>query len=251
MNRVGLRDQVRIIVSVISHGQGAQIARLFADIAAVCHTPVHVVLTINRPEPLPDLAPPFPVTVVRNTAVRGFAANHNAAAAAVPSDIFCVVNPDVRLMRDPFAPLVAALEDPDVGVAVPLVVGSAGDEQDSMRSWPTPWTTVRRFVAGARPADRGEDWAAGMFMAFRTATFEAIGGFDPRYHLYYEDCDLCCRLRLAGLRVQRADAAVVIHDGQRASHRRLRYFLWHVQSALRFFRSAAYRKLRARRARSS
>ena len=250
MNQKALSDAPRVVVSVVSHGQGALIAHLFSDIAAVCRTPVHVVLTVNRPEALPDLAPPFPVTVVRNVAARGFGTNHNAAATAVPSDIFCVVNPDVRLRRDPFPPLIALLEGLDVGVAVPLVVGSAGAVQDSLRSWPTPLGALRRFIAGARPADRGDDWAAGMFMAFKTATFRAVGGFDPGYHLYYEDCDLCCRLRLAGLRVAMAPDAVVVHDGQRTSHHHPRYLLWHARSALRFFRSAAYRRLRARRARS-
>ena len=244
-------DRSRIVVSVVSHGQGALIANLLSDIAAVCRMPVHVVLTVNRPEILPDLTLPFPVTVVHNAIARGFAANHNAAARAVPSDIFCVVNPDVRLTRDPFPSLVALLESPGVGVAAPRVVGSAGDEQDSLRSWPTPFGVVRRAIMGARATDRGSDWAAGMFMVFRTATFQAVGGFDPGYHLYYEDCDLCCRLNLAGLRLAMASDVTVIHDGQRASHRRPRYFLWHVQSALRFFRSAAYRQLRARRARPS
>ncbi len=243
------RGAPRVVVSVVSHGQGALIAQLFSDIASVCRAPVRVVLTVNKPEGLADLAAPFPVTIVRNAAPRGFAANHNAAAEVLPSDIFCVVNPDVRLQSDPFPSLVAQLSDPDVGVAVPRVVGGAGDEQDSLRSWPTPLGALRRLVAGERPADRGGDWAAGMFMAFRTATFRAVGGFDPGYHLYYEDCDLCCRLSLAGLRVAVATDTVIIHDGQRASRRRPRYLLWHAQSALRFFRSTAYRRVRARRAR--
>ncbi len=251
MSTTAAGDSPRIVVSVVSHGQGVLLARLWADMAAVCRTPLQVVLTVNRPETLPDLGTAFPVTIIRNASPRGFAANHNAAAVAVASDIFCVVNPDVRLTRDPFPALAALLEAPDVGVAAPLVVGSAGDEQDSLRRWPTPLGALRRLVARPRTADRGIDWAAGMFMAFRTATFQAVGGFDPGYHLYYEDCDLCCRLALAGYRVAVARDAVVVHDGQRASRRRLRYFLWHVQSALRFFRSPAYRRLRARGKRGS
>ncbi len=239
-------DRPRIAVSVVSHGQGALVARLLSDIATFCRTPVQVVLTINKPEVLPDLAWPFPVAVVHNAAPRGFAANHNAAAATVDADIFCVVNPDVRLTADPFAPLVALLEAPDVGVAAPVVVGSRGEVQDSRRRLPTPLRALRRLIARPRAADEPVDWVAGMFMAFRTATFRAVGGFDPAYHLYYEDCDLCCRLRIAGLRVAVAPEAVVIHDGQRTSRRRPRYFFWHAQSALRFFRSPAYRTLRAR-----
>ncbi len=236
----------RIAVSVVSHGQGALVARLLSDIARFCQTPLQVVLTVNIPEALPDLAYPFPVSVVRNTAPRGFGANHNAAAATIDADIFCVVNPDVRLTGDPFAPLVALLDEPDVGVAAPVVVGSQGDAQDSRRRLPTPFNALRRLIARPRAADEPVDWVAGMFMAFRAATFRAVGGFDPAYHLYYEDCELCCRLRIAGLRVAVAPHAVIIHDGQRTSRRRPRYFLWHVQSALRFFRSPVYRQLRAR-----
>ena len=236
----------RIAISVVSHGQGALVARLLSDIAAFCRTPVQVVLTVNKPEVLPDLTFPFPVTVVRNVAPRGFAANHNAAAATVDADVFCVVNPDVRLTADPLPPLARLLEAPDVGVAAPVVVGSRGEAQDSRRRLPTPFNALRRLIARPPAADERVDWVAGMFMAFRTATFRAVGGFDPAYHLYYEDCDLCCRLRIAGLRVAVAPEAVIIHDGQRTSRRRPRYFLWHVRSALRFFRSPAYRKLRAR-----
>ncbi|MHB1671449.1 MAG: glycosyltransferase family 2 protein [Acidiferrobacter sp.] len=236
----------RIAVSIVSHGQGALVARLLADIARFCHTPVQVVLTVNKPEVLPDLAYPFPVSVVRNAAPRGFGANHNAAAAIIDADVFCVVNPDVRLMSDPFPPLIMLLDEPDVGVVAPVVVGSQGDAQDSRRRLPTPLNALRRLIARPGAADEPVDWVAGMFMAFRTATFRAVGGFDPAYHLYYEDCELCCRLRIAGLRVAVAADAVIIHDGQRTSRRRPRYFLWHVQSALRFFRSPTYRQLRAR-----
>ncbi len=237
----------RLVVSVVSHGQADLVTRLCADLAAFCQTPLHLVITINRPETLPEPVAPFPVTIIRNARARGFAENHNAAAVAVPSDVFCVVNPDLRLTHDPFPALMAALKDPAVGVAAPRVVGSGGAEEDSARVFPTPLGALRRLVKGGTPGDCARvEWVAGMFMAFRSATFAAVGGFDPRYHLYYEDCDLCCRLVLAGYSVVRVPAAVVVHDAQRASHRRPRYFLWHVQSALRFFRSQAYRQLRSR-----
>lgn len=240
--------QPRLVVSVVSHRQGALIARLWEDLASVCHTPLQVVLTVNTPETLPDLSLPFPLTLIRNVRPRGFAANHNAAAAAVDSDVFCVLNPDVRLTSDPFPLLLQVLRDPDVGVAAPLVVGTRGDLQDSARPLPTPMVALTRFLFGTpAPAPlTAPAWVAGMCMVFRTATFQAVGGFDPRYFLYYEDCDLCCRLRLAGFRVELCPDVAIIHDAQRTSRRRPRYLLWHLQSAVRFFRSPAYRQLRER-----
>ncbi|MHB8253926.1 MAG: glycosyltransferase [Acidiferrobacter sp.] len=237
----------RLVVSVVSHGQGALIARLWADLAALCATPMHVVLTLNRPEPLPDVPLPFPLTVIRNTVPRGFAANHNAAAAAVASDIFCVLNPDVRLLADPFPPLMCVLQDREVGVVAPRVVGSDGVSQESARPFPTPRVALVRFLTGVRPRPVARtEWVAGMCMVFRTPVFELVGGFDARYWLYYEDADLCCRLTLTGLRVVVCMDATIVHDAQWTSHRKLRYLLWHVRSALRFFMSPCYRRLRAR-----
>jgi hypothetical protein len=79
-----------------------------------------------------------------------------------------------------------------------------------------------------------------MFMLFPARVYAAVGGFDERYFLYYEDVDLCCRLRLAGHEVFLAPEAVAVHDGRRDSHRRPGYFLRHLQSMARFFLSPSY-----------
>ena len=74
-----------------------------------------------------------------------------------------------------------------------------------------------------------------MFMMFRADTFRMIGGFDEGYFLYYEDVDLCWRLRRQGYDVALLPMVRVIHAAQRASHRDLRHLGWHVSSMLRFF----------------
>jgi GT2 family glycosyltransferase len=65
--------------------------------------------------------------------------------------------------------------------------------------------------------------------------------------MYFEDVDFCARARLAGCQVLVSRQAKVIHDAQRDSHRKMRYMLWHVGSALRFFTSAAYVRIRLNR----
>jgi GT2 family glycosyltransferase len=78
------------------------------------------------------------------------------------------------------------------------------------------------------------DWIAGMFMLFRSELFREVGGFDERYFLYYEDVDLCFRLRQHGYEVILVPDARAVHFAQRQSHRNLRYLLWHVRSLVRF-----------------
>jgi len=68
----------------------------------------------------------------------------------------------------------------------------------------------------------------------RTALFRAIGGFDARYFMYFEDYDLSLRLgRRAALAY--APAARVVHHGGNASAKGPRHVLWFVRSAWRFF----------------
>ena len=73
-----------------------------------------------------------------------------------------------------------------------------------------------------------------MFMVFRTGVFKELGGFDERYFLYYEDVDLCLRLRHAGYEVILLPQVSAIHDARRQSHRNLRYLVIHASSLLRF-----------------
>jgi GT2 family glycosyltransferase len=48
-------------------------------------------------------------------------------------------------------------------------------------------------------------------MFVRRAAFDEVGGFDPRYFLYWEDADLCRRLRARGYDVRYVPAATAVH----------------------------------------
>jgi GT2 family glycosyltransferase len=240
-----------ISVSVVSHGQGALVNDLLADLDAHCADAIEVLLTVNAPEPLPfePAGFRFPLRVLENREAKGFGANHNAAFRESRHELFCVLNPDIRLHADPFGPLAARLRDPAIGVAAPLVRNPAGAIEDSARRMPTPVSILRKAVFGGRGPDYGigtadlhPDWVAGMFMLFRRETFAAIGGFDERYFLYYEDVDLCTRLALTGKQAVYCPAVEVIHDARRESHRSMRYLRHHAASMLRFFCSAPFRR---------
>lgn len=78
------------------------------------------------------------------------------------------------------------------------------------------------------------DWVAGMFLFARRAAFESVGGFDERYFMYYEDVDLCRRLRQKGYDIRLAPGARIVHDARRTSHTNPRYLMWHLRSIGRF-----------------
>lgn len=243
-----------VSVSIVSHRQAELVAHLLHDIEAHCVvSDVTAHVTLNVPEPLPfgprDFS--YDISIHVNPQPRGFAANQNDAFRRSTADFFCVMNPDIRLGSNPFPTLQATLTRPEVGAVAPLVRDTSGGLQDNARRLPTLGSLISRFLRGPEAeysltnAPLAVDWLAGMFILFPSKVFAAAGGFNERYWLYYEDAELCTRLRLTGYRVLIDPGATVIHDAQRASHRRLRHLAWHVSSALRLLTSRVYRTARA------
>lgn len=242
----------KIHLSVVSHGHGETIGLLLDDLKEHADTSnLRVTLTLNIPEQLPfDPAGfPFPVQVFTNSMPKGFGANHNTAFNKFQRDaeFYCVINPDIRIHADVFETLMQCLSQERIGVAAPLVQNSQGLVEDNARALPTPWTILKKACGVDVPPMlapggncREVDWVAGMFMLFPKEVYARLGGFDNRYFLYYEDVDICCRLYLAGYTVAVVPAAVVEHDAQRDSHRKLGYFRWHLASISRFFLSRAF-----------
>ena len=232
-------------MSVVSHGQARLVSQFLEDLGRRCSTPITLVLTqnVDEPDSFATEGLRIPVEEIVNTAPKGFGANHNAAFTRCRTPFFCVANPDIRLGADPFPALLGALADGRSGVAGPLVRAPDGGIEDSARRFPTPGVLIGKLFGDQRrpdyPTDRGTiavDWVAGMFMLFRGEAFAAVGGFDERYFLYYEDADICRRLRSAGRSVVYVPGAEVVHNARRASRRDLRLALHHAASAWRFMR---------------
>lgn len=239
----------RVCVSVVSHQQAQLAGNLLRDMAAFCRDCVEVVLTLNADEPLPFRTDEFgfPVRLIVNTRPRGFGANHNAAFGWCRGESFCVLNPDIRLAANPFLALGEELARGRAGVVAPRIVDPNGRTEDSARRFPTFISLAAKAIGRARRLDYdydigsaplSPDWVAGMFMLFRTAAFRAVRGFDERYFLYYEDVDICARLRMAGYDVRLVPEATATHEARRASRREWRYRAWHARSALRFLLTA-------------
>lgn len=200
-----------------------------------------IIVTRNIPEqtayPAGDA-----VETVTNVEPRGYGANQNAAFAKTTKPFFCVLNPDLRLGGNPFPRLLATMEDKSVAVVGPKITAPDGTEEDSARKFPTLRSLLAKACGihdGTYAVLPGEsllepDWLAGMFLLLRADAYRAIGGFDEKFFLYYEDVDLCRRLRRAGYEILQDKSVAVVHDARRESRRDLRFARWHLASMARY-----------------
>jgi hypothetical protein len=230
-----------ITVSLVSHDHGEPITHLVTQLLAdPCVA--QVILTLNVPErsALPD---DDRLTLIQNPTPLGFGQNHNQAFAHCQSDYFVVLNPDVGYTSGLFEALAACQAATGAAIVAPAVFDSLGQRQDSWRRFPTLTDLIKKAL-GHDPSiwlPAGDitypDWVAGMCMLFDKKAFKALGGFDERFYLYYEDVDICARAWQLGWSVAGCEKAKLIHDGQRASHRQWQHFRWHVRSFVRYWRT--------------
>lgn len=230
-------------MSIVSHGHGAMVERLIGEVLE-CRSVGRVVVTLNIPEAQALEVLDDRVIVLRNVIPRGFGANHNSAFGLCETPFFCPLNPDIKVCGDPFDVLVERLaEVPDAALLAPLIVTPDGKPEDNFRCFPTLWGLAKKAVAGQRGAysvSPGEgvffpEWAAGMFMLFRSSAYRELRGFDEAYYLYYEDVDICVRAWRSGMKVMGCPEVAVVHDARRESRRNLRFMRWHGESMLRYF----------------
>lgn len=238
---------IQITFSIVSHGQGDLIVNLLRDIRQSRISQYEIILTLNlhEDEGYINEFSDLPIKVIRNNEIKGFGANHNSAFDVSAGSYFIVVNPDIRLIDFDISPVLEFFESgSSVGACAPVVVSSKRTIEDSVRYYPTTLLLIKRIIRRLLKLNNAPDyvwtdspikvdWAAGMFVIFKREAFKSVKGFDERYFMYYEDADICKRMKHKGWNVFLHPKFTVIHDAQRASWKSLRHLKWHVSSILR------------------
>jgi len=236
-----------ITVSIVSHGHGQQVQALVKQVLADPMV-ARLVLTLNIAETL-GLPDDDRLLLIQNTTAKGFGANHNSAYQHCETAYYCVLNPDIVLYEDTFSVLLSTLVQEKAGVAGPLVLSPSGQQEDSWRRFPTLWTlflkaigrdaTIMGRVGAESTVYPG--WVAGMCMLFDAQHYRAVGGFDERFFLYYEDVDICARLQQKNLLVVASPKARLIHAAQRASRLQWQHMKWHAKSMATYLLRYSFR----------
>ncbi len=165
-------------------------------------------------EKMPD------VRVVRLGSNRRFAAAANAGVAAATCPLILLLNSDALVEPGAVDALLAAFDDPRLGVAGARLVNADGTPQWSGGPLPTrAWLTVLAGgFAGLLPSRRSANsstvgWVSGAAMAFRRKVWEAAGPLREQYLFYAQDVDFCARAVDAGWDVRIVEDARVVHQG--------------------------------------
>ncbi len=200
----------------------------------------------------------FPdIRLISNDKNRGFAGANNQGFAKAAGRYVFFLNPDTVVRPGSFDVLLDFMEDrPDVGACGPRLVFEDGRIQKTVRCFPTFAGTLHRHTIFKtlgifRPAynkwlmkdftyDRTADvdQIMGAALMVRRNVLEDVGPMDEQnFFMYYEEVDLCYRIKKAGLRIVFVPDAEIIHLGGRSSKQiPVEKTIMAMKSLLRFFK---------------
>lgn len=195
----------------------------------------------------------FPqVKIIQNEKNDGFGYGHNKMLSIINSDYHVVVNPDITFSDDAISYLVDKLEnDNTVAIGTSKILNADGTEQHLPKKNPK-----FRYLIGGRFENLGAifkrlreeytlrsekitepldiEFCTGCFFVIRTEIFKKLNGFDDRFFMYFEDADISRRAKKFGRVVFYPDVHVT-HLWERASSKKLKFFLIQISSMFKYF----------------
>ncbi|MBL4689362.1 MAG: glycosyltransferase family 2 protein, partial [Nannocystaceae bacterium] len=149
----------------------------------------------------------------------------NAGFAHVETEYVLFLNPDAVLEPDALRVMLAFMEaHPRCGLSGPAMLYPGGGLQAAgmlltpsgvikaaaglgLRAFPTR----REIEPGSAPFIT--NWVCGACMLLPTAVYREVGMMDSRFFLYFEETDLCQKIRAHGYEIFALGEAVIGHEG--------------------------------------
>lgn len=223
-----------LAVVTVSYRSGGVLPTLIASLSEATARPFELVIADNAPsDEARTIAAQSGARYIRMGHNAGYGGAVNAATRTLGPEVQWVLisNPDVRLLPGSLDMLISLLEeDSSIAAVGPRVLNEDGSTYPSARALPSlrtgighalfaniwkgnPWTRTYRAESDPSNEPRVAGWLSGSCLVVRRSAFDAIGGFDEQYFMYFEDVDLGARLAEAGHRSVYVPAARVVHTG--------------------------------------
>lgn len=168
----------------------------------------------------------------------GYGAGCNLGAKKARGKYLFFLNPDTVVSKGALEKMIDFMEEnPDVAVLGPKIYKNKEQEKQlSFCHFPDPITSVfvfspikslwpdnpffTRYVYSENKKDNGVldvEAVAGAAILVKREVFEKVGGFDENFFLYFEENDLCRRIKKLGGRIVYFPETEIIHFGGKST----------------------------------
>lgn len=179
------------------------------------------------------------IILIENSNNKGFAAANNQAYEKSIGDYVILLNPDAYIKPDAIDNSVDFMEShPECGICGGRLVNLENQLDPSARKFPNSLyklftiSGLSNKFPSSKIFGKGDfkhfdhntvievDWVPGTFAIYRKKMLENTGFLDNRFYIYYEETDLCLRVKRAGWKIYFIPNAEVIHVGGASSKTR-------------------------------
>ena len=180
-------------------------------------------------KPIPSRLPEN-ITLIKNDFNFGFASGVNLGGSKANGEYLLIVNPDTILSNDSIFQLVNKIEkDPKIGIIGPAMVDQKGKKLKTFAGSPLlpngffafskigklfPFSIFHEKYWLTKLDDQKEqevEIIGGACFLIRKKLFDKINGFDERFFMYFEEADLCLRVKLQGKKILYYPNSKIIH----------------------------------------
>ena len=229
---------------IVNYNSAAYLDGCLNALHKIGSPPKEIILIDNASsdDSLADLAAWPQVVVEASPRNLGFAGGANRGVARSEAPLVVVLNPDVELDSGYGAALLRVFADnPALGAAGAKLRYPDSDLLQHAGADIDPFHFGGQH-RGYREPDRGQwdtpadvNYVIGAAIALRREAFDKLGGFDERFWpAYFEDVDLCWRLRDAGWQVRYQPELTGVHVESVTLARSVAYHRYYFRSRIRF-----------------
>jgi GT2 family glycosyltransferase len=198
------------------------------------------------------------IQLIKNDINMGFARAVNAGIKLSRGEYTLLLNPDTTIMDDALHKLVSFLDEhEEAAVVTGRVVYPDMTDQGVARMFPTPMNVFfgrkslltrlfpgnkysNRYLASRRhQSDKPfeVDWVSGACLMARKNILEQVGLLDEQFFMYWEDADLCYRIKQKGWRIYCVPGAIVVHhEGKSSEAKSFRLIVQFNRSIYHYYR---------------
>lgn len=216
---------LKVVTLVLNTNRRDDTLACLASLRAMTYaTEIVVIDNVSTDGSVEAIRAAYPDVTILETGTRlGYTTGNNLGfqhiLASMDADAVFVLNEDTLAEPDMLERLVAefdargakAVIGPEVRYAdEPQLVWCAGGAID----WRRGYTVNLEIDTQTRGVDRPSfdaPFIVGCAMLIPTEALRAVGGFDPRYFIYWEEVDWCVRARSAGFGMRIVPSAVLYH----------------------------------------
>jgi hypothetical protein len=173
------------------------------------------------------------VNLIQNKKNLGYAKANNQGIQEATGEYILLLNPDTQVLEDALSLMYEFMqENPKVGALGPKLLNPDKTFQASCREFPTFSTLIWEFSGLSRLFPRSRifgRWRMGYFdfdkprevdqpmgscLMLRRETLDDVGIFDENFGMFFNDVDLCFRIKKRGWKIYfYPDAKVIHHKG--------------------------------------